>query len=166
MLYKTSSAKEEYSISNGPEVEYNGPAIILQYIDIVMIVGSFMCAIIIDYLGRCYRTRIEQKSLSPPDPVEQRGLVTEQGVNLMLEIGRRESERMFANAWYERSNILVRPHWLNILWPVAELLHKHEEYIISNMNLTILFEKNWAGKVILLIFILPLLFDYYVFSIK
>ena len=95
---ENSSSKEEDSISNSQEVEYNEPAIILRYIGIVMIVGSFICAIIIDFLGRCYRTNIERKKLSPPDPEEQRGLVTEQGVNLMLEIGRRESERMFANA--------------------------------------------------------------------
>merc|ERR1712238_271770 len=80
-----------------PEVEYNEPAIILRYIGIVLMIGSFFGAIILTYLGRCYRIKTELKELSPPDPEEQRGLVTEQGVNLMLEIGRRESERLSSN---------------------------------------------------------------------
>lgn len=93
-----SSSKEEDNIINRPEVEYNEPAIILRHIGIVLLVGSFSVAIILTYLGRRYRIKTERKELSPPDPEEQRGLVTEQGVNLMLEIGRRESERMSSNA--------------------------------------------------------------------
>jgi len=92
-----SSSEDEDSIINGPEVEYNEPAIILRYIGIVLMIGSFFGAIILTYLGRCYRIKTELKELSPPDPEEQRGLVTEQGVNLMLEIGRRESERLSSN---------------------------------------------------------------------
>jgi hypothetical protein len=89
--------EEDNNIILDPELEFKKPAKILRYIGIVMIVGSISTAIILTYLGRRYRIKKELKELSPPDPEEQRGLVTEQGVNLMLEIGRRESERISSN---------------------------------------------------------------------
>lgn len=94
---KISSSEEEDSIINGQEIEYNEPAIILRYIGIGLMVGNFIGSIILNLLGRRYKTNTERKELSPTNPEEQRGLVTEQGVNLMLDIGRRESERMFSN---------------------------------------------------------------------
>ena len=89
--------EEDNNIILDPELDLMKPAIILRYIGIVMMVGSISAAIILTYLGKRYRIKKERKELSPPDPEEQRGLVTEQGVNLMLEIGRRESERMSSN---------------------------------------------------------------------
>lgn len=92
--------EEDNNIILDPELDLMKPAIILRYIGIVMMVGSISAAIILTYLGKRYRIKKERKELSPPDPEEQRGLVTEQGVNLMLEIGRRESERMSSNTSY------------------------------------------------------------------
>ncbi|OEU16148.1 hypothetical protein FRACYDRAFT_238735 [Fragilariopsis cylindrus CCMP1102] len=88
---------EDNIIHLDPELEFTKPAVILRYIGIAMILLSLSTAIILTYLGRRYRIKKELKELSLPDPEEQRGLVTEQGVNLMLEIGRRESERMSSN---------------------------------------------------------------------
>jgi len=94
---ESSVTLEEDNINVDPELDYEQSAIVLRYIGIVMLIGSFACGTILPYLGRRYRLELERKELAARDPENQRGLVTEQGVNLMLEIGRRESERMSSN---------------------------------------------------------------------
>jgi hypothetical protein len=59
-----------------------------------MLVGSILSSVILALLGRRDRMEKEGKEMAALDPEYQRGLVTEQGVNLMLDKGRRESERM------------------------------------------------------------------------
>ena len=94
---ESSVTLEEDNINVDPELDYEQSAIVLRYIGIVMLIGSIATSSILTYLGRRYRLELERKELAARDPENQRGLVTEQGVNLMLEIGRRESERLSSN---------------------------------------------------------------------
>jgi hypothetical protein len=86
--------EEENNIHADPELNYKQSALILRYIGIVMLVGSILSSVILALLGRRDRMEKEGKEMAALDPEYQRGLVTEQGVNLMLDKGRRESERM------------------------------------------------------------------------
>ena len=92
-----SLTSKEDNLNVDPEVDYKQAALVLRYIGIVMLIGSIACVTILTYLGRRYRLELERKEMAARDPEDQRGLVTEQGVNLMLDIGRRESERMSSN---------------------------------------------------------------------
>lgn len=85
---------EEENIYADPELDYKQSALILRYTGISLIIGSVVSSIILTYLGRRYRLDKKRKEMAALDPEYQRGLVTEQGVNLMLEKGRRESEQM------------------------------------------------------------------------
>jgi len=76
------------------ELEYKESALILRYIGIAMLWLSFGLGVSLTELGRRHRLERERMEIADLDPEYQRGLVTEQGVNLMLERGRKESERM------------------------------------------------------------------------
>lgn len=84
---------EEENIYADPALDYKMSAIVMRYIGIVMIVGSISFSVLLTYLGRRHRMEKDRKEkIANRELAEQRGLVTEQGVNLMLDIGRRESE--------------------------------------------------------------------------
>mmetsp|Transcript_26945 Transcript_26945/g.74064 ORF Transcript_26945/g.74064 Transcript_26945/m.74064 type:complete len:308 (+) Transcript_26945:245-1168(+) len=86
---------EEENVNADPELDYKQAAVILRYIGIVILIGSFSFTIALSILGRRYRKQRESGEKSATRrAAEQRGLVTEQGVNIMLDIGRRESERI------------------------------------------------------------------------
>lgn len=88
---------KEENIDADPELDYRYPALVLRYIGIVLLIGSVASSIILTYMGRQYRLnkeRTEKEFAFLRDPELQTGLVTAEGVNMMLEIGRRESERV------------------------------------------------------------------------
>lgn len=85
---------EETNIIAELELEYKESALILRYIGIAMLLGSAGLGVSLTYLGKRYRLEKERMEIADLDPEYHRGLVTEQGVNLMLERGRKESERM------------------------------------------------------------------------
>lgn len=86
---------EEENTNADPELDYKQSALVMRYIGIVMLVASVSFSATLTYLGRRYRLKKDRKEkMITRETAEQRGLVTEQGVNLMLDIGRRESERM------------------------------------------------------------------------
>jgi hypothetical protein len=91
----------EENIYAGPELNYKESALILRYIGIAMLIGSILSSIILTVLGRRDRMDKERKEMAALDPEYRRGLVTEQGVNLMLDKGRRESERMSSNKTFK-----------------------------------------------------------------
>lgn len=94
---ESSLAFGEENIDADPELNYEQSSEILRYIGILMLAGSFCSIIILTFMGRRYARERERKETAVVDPEYQKGLVTEQGVNLMLERGRRESERMSTN---------------------------------------------------------------------
>lgn len=96
-MSKSSVIFEEKNIHADPELNYKESALILRYIGIIMLAASIVSSIILAVLGR--RDRMDKESKL--DPEYQRGLVTEQGVNLMLDKGRRESERMSSNMTFK-----------------------------------------------------------------
>eukprot|EP00536_Pseudo-nitzschia_multiseries_P002631 jgi/Psemu1/183908/e_gw1.35.138.1 len=86
---------EEENINADPELHYKQAAVILRYIGIVMLIGNMSFSIALTIMGRRYRIEKDRREkVATRQSAEQRGLVTEQGVNLMLDIGRRASERM------------------------------------------------------------------------
>lgn len=87
---------EENDFESELEIDFGTSALVLRYIGIVMLVLSVSFGVVLTFLGRRHRLKKEriEKEMVTQITAEQRGLVTEQGVNLMLEIGRRESERM------------------------------------------------------------------------
>ena len=87
----------EENIHADPDLNYEQSAEILRFIGILLLLGSFTSIAILTCMGRRYALEIERKETAAVDPEYKRGLVTEQGVNLMLERGRRESERMSSN---------------------------------------------------------------------
>lgn len=86
--------EEEHIYANNPELNFKESALILRYIGTGMLVGCSILIASLTSLGRKYRLEQERKEMEALDPEYHRGLVTEQGVNLMLERGRRESELM------------------------------------------------------------------------
>ena len=84
----------ERSMNDAPELDYAEDAFILRYIGIGMVGATLLSHTILSCLGMWYRRNKELKEVAALDPEYQRGLITEQGVNLMLERGRRESEMM------------------------------------------------------------------------
>jgi len=96
-LPKSSSASEEELIHIDPELNHRQPAIILRYIGMAMIYLTTISGIFLTYLGRRHIRDEERKEKAALDPEYQRGLDTEQGVNLMLERGRRETEWISTN---------------------------------------------------------------------
>mmetsp|Transcript_24695 Transcript_24695/g.57967 ORF Transcript_24695/g.57967 Transcript_24695/m.57967 type:complete len:314 (-) Transcript_24695:214-1155(-) len=87
----------EENIDADPDLNYEQSAEILRYIGFLMLIGSFSSITILTCMGRRYALERERKETAGVDPEYQRGLVTERGVNLMLERGRRESERILSN---------------------------------------------------------------------
>lgn len=87
---------EENDFESELEIDFGTSALVLRYVGIVMLVLSVSFGVVLTFLGRRHRLKKEriEKEMIAQMTAEQRGLVTEQGVNLMLEIGRRESERM------------------------------------------------------------------------
>lgn len=77
--------------NDSSKLSYAESALILRYIGIAMLAGSFFVHFILLCCGRRYRLERNLKELEALDPDYQRGLITEEGVNLMLEKGRRES---------------------------------------------------------------------------
>jgi len=96
-LPESSLTFKEENIHADPELNYEQSSLILRYIGIAMLIGSVASSIILKYFGRRYRLDKERKEMAVLDPEYQRGLVTERGVNLMLDMGRRESERASSN---------------------------------------------------------------------
>jgi len=84
----------ERSMNDAPELDYAEAAFIIRYIGIGMVGATLLSHTILSCLGMWYRRNKERKEVAALDPEYQRGLITEQGVNLMLERGRRESEMM------------------------------------------------------------------------
>ena len=80
------------------KLSYAESALILRYIGIGMLVGSFLVHCILLCCGRRYRLERNLKELECQDPDYQRGLITEEGVNLMLERGRRESTQRMSSS--------------------------------------------------------------------
>mmetsp|Transcript_272 Transcript_272/g.685 ORF Transcript_272/g.685 Transcript_272/m.685 type:complete len:306 (-) Transcript_272:34-951(-) len=84
---------EEENIYADPALEYKESAIVMRNIGIVMLVLSISFSVTLTYLGKRHRMEKDRKEkVAIRELAEQRGLVTEQGVNLMLDEGRRASE--------------------------------------------------------------------------
>ena len=101
ILSESSSTSYEDSMDDDSEFSYDDSelsyaesALILRYTGYVLLAGSFLVHIILLCLGRCYNQQKERKEVAALDPEYQNGLITEEGVTLMLAKGRRESERM------------------------------------------------------------------------
>eukprot|EP00531_Pseudo-nitzschia_arenysensis_P013045 CAMPEP_0116136324 /NCGR_PEP_ID=MMETSP0329-20121206/11662_1 /TAXON_ID=697910 /ORGANISM="Pseudo-nitzschia arenysensis, Strain B593" /LENGTH=375 /DNA_ID=CAMNT_0003631181 /DNA_START=228 /DNA_END=1355 /DNA_ORIENTATION=+ len=91
---ENSSSSMGRGMNDAPELDYAESALILRYIGIGMVGLTFVMHTILACMGMCYRRRKERKEIAALDPEYQRGLISEHGVNLMLERGRRESEMM------------------------------------------------------------------------
>jgi len=84
---------EEENIYADPALEYKESPIVMRNIGIVMLVLSISFSVTLTYLGKRHRMEKDRKEkVAIRELAEQRGLVTEQGVNLMLDEGRRASE--------------------------------------------------------------------------
>ena len=79
--------------NDASKLSYAESALVLRYIGIAMLVGSFLVHFILLCCGRRYRLERNLRELEALDPDYQRGLITEEGVNIMLEKGRRESTK-------------------------------------------------------------------------
>jgi len=91
-LPKSSLAFEEEH-----ELNYKQPAIILRYIGMTMMFLTTISGIFLTCLGRHHMRDEGRKENVALDPEYKRGLGTEQGVNFMLERGRRETEWISTN---------------------------------------------------------------------
>lgn len=89
---ENSSSFTARGMNDAPELDYAESALVLRYIGIGMVGLTFVVHTILVCMGMCYKRSKERKEVSDLDPEYQRGLITEQGVNLMLERGRQQSE--------------------------------------------------------------------------
>lgn len=83
--------------STPTESDFKEFAIVLRYVGVVMLLISLTVVLLLTHLARRRRLATEQKlSNDERDLEESKGLVTEQGVNRMLDIGRQESEKVLS----------------------------------------------------------------------
>lgn len=81
------------------EVDFGSAAAVLRYIGLAILLVNFTAVFSLTWLARRRRLAKEQDLTSQGrESEENKGLVTEQGVNRMLDIGRKESERMLKRA--------------------------------------------------------------------
>jgi len=85
---------EEENIEAAPILDYSESARVLRYIGIALLITTIFVNIMLTYCARQYRLKKEREEKERSDPKFKRGLVTEEGVNIILERGRRESERL------------------------------------------------------------------------
>jgi hypothetical protein len=77
--------------------DYKNVAAILRYIGVAMLVINVAAVVLLTHLARSRRLAKEQSLRNAERELdESKGLVTEQGVNLMLDIGRKESEKVLS----------------------------------------------------------------------
>jgi hypothetical protein len=92
--------------STAIEPDFYEIAIILRYVGVIMLLINATIIVLLTYVARRRRLAAEQKVRKAELELEEsKGLVTEQGVNLMLDIGRKASEKLLSQ--YSSSRLVT-----------------------------------------------------------